>query len=183
MLKPRHVAPIALLGAFHFISVVTFCTATIMETSHARLVESLVAPIFIVSLLGWFVTGWLVLMAWTNLVFRMWTAIQAGPARTTPWKALLFHFIPFYNFYWVFPAWWGWTKDYNEFVSRRQIDGPRMPERLGLAVSIAMVANACTMGLVLTFAYCALLSVFCWKAVDRVNAIARSPEKASAPLR
>ena len=72
-------------------------------------------------------------------VYRMWKMIQDGHARTTPGKAVGFSFIPFFNFYWVFQALWGWSKDYNSFIQRNAISAPRMPEGLFLTWAIIII--------------------------------------------
>jgi len=75
-----------------------------------------------------------------KLVGKMWTAIQDGHARTTPNKAVGFLLIPFFNFYWVFQAFWGFSKDYNALISRRSVDAPNTPEGLYLTYAILSVA-------------------------------------------
>jgi len=47
---------------------------------------------------------------------RAWDHIQElGMARTTPGKAVGYLFIPFYNLYWFFVAYHGWTEDFNRY--------------------------------------------------------------------
>jgi hypothetical protein len=76
------------------------------------------------------------------LIYKMWRIVPLEFARTTPGKAVGFMFIPFFNFYWFFPAIWGWTKDFNSFLHQRQIDSKLAPEVLGLAVVIFWVVGA-----------------------------------------
>ena len=45
------------------------------------------------------------------LLYRFWTLIQDGKARTTPVKAVWFFFIPFFNFYWWYVAYVGLAED------------------------------------------------------------------------
>ena len=40
------------------------------------------------------------------MLWQAWAAVQAFDAKTTPGRAVGFLFIPFYNFYWVFVAYW-----------------------------------------------------------------------------
>jgi uncharacterized membrane protein len=63
-------------------------------------------------------------------LYRAWKMIQDGYASTTPGKAVGFIFIPFFNFYWLFQALWGWSKDYSSFIYRNTINAPRMPQGL-----------------------------------------------------
>jgi hypothetical protein len=52
------------------------------------------------------------------LVYKFWQVIQDGFARTTPGKAVGFLFIPFFNFYWWFVAFFGLSKDQNAYIDR-----------------------------------------------------------------
>ena len=117
------------------------------------------------------------------LLYRMWQAIQAGPARTTPGKAVGLLFIPFYNFYWMFQAILGWARDYNAFVAQRGIESPPAPEGLAKTLCILALVGAvpCLAPLALPVVV-VLMLVFYAKAIDCVNALALVPEKATAPL-
>jgi hypothetical protein len=70
------------------------------------------------------------------LLYKAWKAIQDGQVRTTPGRAVGFLFIPFYNFYWIFQAYWGLAKDYNSYISRHDISAARLPHGLFLAFCI-----------------------------------------------
>lgn len=70
------------------------------------------------------------------LLYKVWAAIQDGHARTTPGKAVGYMFIPFFQLYWVFQAYWGYAKDYNSYISRHDISTSRLPEGLFLAYCI-----------------------------------------------
>jgi hypothetical protein len=60
------------------------------------------------------------------LVYKFWKNIQDGFASTTPGKAVGYLFIPFYNFYWFFRAYWGLAKDSNRFIDRHFSDKPEI---------------------------------------------------------
>ena len=75
-------------------------------------------------------------VVWFVLVYRMWRAIQDGHARTTPGKAVGFLFIPFFNFYWQFEAFWGFAKDCNQYIDRHNASATKLPEGLFLASCI-----------------------------------------------
>lgn len=79
------------------------------------------------------------------LIYKMWAAIQGRGARTRAGKALGFMFIPFFNFYWVFQVYWGWTKDYNRIRESEDVELPLMPEGIGLAVCILPILGMCLM--------------------------------------
>jgi hypothetical protein len=73
--------------------------------------------------------------------WRMWKSIQDGHARTGPDKAVAFCFIPVFNLYWAFPIMWGFSVDYNRYLSRHQLDGRKLPEDLFLLATIAYVGT------------------------------------------
>ena len=52
------------------------------------------------------------------LLYKAWTAIQDGHARTTPAAAVGLMLVPMFNLYWQFQAIWGFAVDYNKYVSR-----------------------------------------------------------------
>ena len=57
------------------------------------------------------------------ILHRAWSHIQEiGLARTTPGKAVGFLFIPFFNLYWVFIAYYGWAEDYNRYIEEMGAD-------------------------------------------------------------
>jgi hypothetical protein len=66
------------------------------------------------------------------LLYRYWALIQDGKARTSPGKAVGFCFIPFFNFYWLYVAFVGLSKDLNLYCDERQTAGPRVSEGLAL---------------------------------------------------
>ena len=78
---------------------------------------------------------------WYLLLYRAWSAIQDGNASTTPEKAVGFIFIPFYNFYWVFKAWYGFARDYNRYIERNALNTPRLEESLFLAFCILFICG------------------------------------------
>ncbi len=52
------------------------------------------------------------------LTYRFWQIIQDGFQQTTPGKAVGFLFIPIFNLYWNFVAFFGLSKDMNRYVDR-----------------------------------------------------------------
>jgi len=69
------------------------------------------------------------------LLYQLWKQIPSNIARTTPGKAVGFSFIPVFNFYWWFVAFWGLCKDMNETLYRRGTSH-QVSEGLGLATCI-----------------------------------------------
>jgi hypothetical protein len=72
-------------------------------------------------------------IAFWVLIYKAWSAIQDGQARTTPGKAVGFLFIPLFNIYWLFIAIGSWGKEWNAFASRRGVVGFRASEGLFVA--------------------------------------------------
>jgi hypothetical protein len=81
--------------------------------------------LIIISMVFYFVT-----------LYKVWQAIQAIKPRSSPGKAVGFLFIPFFNWYWVFIAYWGWLKDYNSYLTKNDVQLPRVPEGVGMALAI-----------------------------------------------
>jgi hypothetical protein len=79
---------------------------------------------------------------WYLLLYKAWAVIQDGKASTTPEKAVGYIFIPFYDFYWVFRAWYGLARDYNRYVARYGFKTPKMREGLFLAFCILSICSA-----------------------------------------
>ncbi len=69
---------------------------------------------------------------------RAWRVIQPGGATTTPGKAVGLLFVPLFNLYWYFIAYWKWSQDWNRIVSshRKLAAAPRAGEGLFLAYAI-----------------------------------------------
>jgi hypothetical protein len=63
------------------------------------------------------------------LLYRLWQVIQDGYQRTTPGKAVGYLFIPFYWFYWKFRAYWGFSKETNQYIDRHFILKPELKVR------------------------------------------------------
>lgn len=49
------------------------------------------------------------------LLYKFWKLVPADEAETTPGKAVGFLFIPFFNIYWSFVAWYDLAKHYDRF--------------------------------------------------------------------
>ncbi len=107
------------------------------------------------------------------LIYKIWAAIQGPTARTTPGKAVGFLFIPFYNFYWQFMAFWGWTKDYNALVQQRGLSARRAPEGLALTICILTLAAIIPfLGYLIALVNLILMIIFYNAAIDGANAVA-----------
>lgn len=121
--------------------------------------------LLVIGLLG-LIYGSVVMMV---LLYRMWKSIQDGHTRTTPGKAVGFLFIPLFNLYWMFQAYWGFSKDYNSHLERKGLAVPKLPEGLFLAWNIIILFTWIPfLGVV---AYWAVGFVLISKICDGVNAL------------
>lgn len=126
--------------------------------------------ILLIASLGLLVYGIVILAL---LVYKMWKCIQAGSVRTTPGKAVGFLFIPLFNFYWIFQSYWGWTKDFNKYVSDKNLNSPNMPEGVALALCITtLCAMIPFLGILATIASIVLMIIFLNKAINGINSLA-----------
>jgi len=106
------------------------------------------------------------------LLHRLWSALPREFARTTPGKAVGLLFVPFFNLYWGFQAWWGWTVDYNRYIAERRIPGPRAPEGLALAfVILSILAAIPYIGVIFALVNLVLFITLVNQAIDGVAAI------------
>jgi len=131
---------------------------------------------------GWIVWPLLVLsiplviylfVVFCMFVHKSWSSIQDGHARTDPCKALGFLFIPFFNFYWIFQAYWGFAKDYNAYTARHAINNaPELPEGLFLAYCILIVLSIIPfVNFVTGIAAFIIFAVIISKVCDAVNVL------------
>lgn len=106
------------------------------------------------------------------LIYRAWEAIQDGNAYTTPGKAVGFLFIPFFNLYWIFRAWYGFARDYNRYIERHAITTSKLDKRLFLAFSILYVCSAIPYLDYLAFLpLIAMLIITANQTIDAVNSL------------
>lgn len=89
----------------------------------------------------------LVMLVWSVVlsmiyVYRAWLMLQAFGASTTPGVAVGFQFIPLFNLYWAFRAYWNWSRDYNSAIRSdpRLQNAPRATEGVFLTYCICNVA-------------------------------------------
>ena len=114
------------------------------------------------------------------LLYKSWASIQDGHARTTPCKAVGFSFIPLFNIYWVFMAFWGFAVDYNKYLARHNISVKRINEGVFLGYCILVVIGP-LLSLVpgVVFVILVLWLIFFIIIINQlcnsVNSLARSP--------
>lgn len=75
------------------------------------------------------------------LLYKAWASIQDQYTRITPGKAIGFLFIPLFNYYWVFQAYWGLAKEHNLYLKRHNLNLPELHEGFYLAYCIVLICN------------------------------------------
>jgi len=101
------------------------------------------------------------------LLYRYWAVMQPYTKRTTPGKAVGFLFIPIFNFYWIFVAYYGLAKDIDGYLNaNRGSTAPRPASGLVLSMVIlflisllAFFGNVAVLALVGILANLALIVV------------------------
>jgi hypothetical protein len=109
------------------------------------------------------------------LLYKLWATIQdpSVPPRTTPGMAVGLLFVPFYNLYWIFQVYWGWTVDFNRLAEARRRDLPRAPEGLALTwCALNLCSGIPLVGGLIALAAVVLFFVFLSQAIDCANALA-----------
>jgi hypothetical protein len=109
---------------------------------------------------------------WLVFTYKMWASIQDGRARTSPCRAVGFLFIPFYNFYWIFQAFWGFARDFNAFIARYSLKvAPLSPSLFGAYAVLTLAQLLPSIGVVFAVAnYLVMLAVVS-KVADAVNSL------------
>lgn len=76
-------------------------------------------------------------------LYRAWWIIADHTRLATPGRAVGFLFIPFYNLYWFFVAYWRWSEEWNRIVASdvAHRNPPRMTEGLFLTYAILNAAG------------------------------------------
>lgn len=115
-----------------------------------------------------------------TLIYKMWSSIQYDKPRTTPGKAVINTFIPFYNYYWNFRIYQGFAEEYNSLIRSRQLNLEKLNEKLFLKYCIFKCLEVIPFLNVLFFLipvpeiiYCKMVSQIC-EAVNELNEIATS---------
>lgn len=116
---------------------------------------------------------------WYLLLYKAWDAIQDDNASTTPQKAVGFIFIPFYNFYWIFKAWWGFAGDYNRYTSSHGLKAPKIKEGLFLAFCILFICITIPiLNYVAGLPFLVIFTITSNEAIDGINAVLAKPASA-----
>ena len=90
-------------------------------------------------MIGALVGGLLVLAGWVCyliLLYKLWSVVQDGRAQTSPGAAVGLLFIPCFNVYWQFVAYWGLSKELNRISREYRFSVPQANEQLALTACI-----------------------------------------------
>jgi len=121
-----------------------------------------------------------------TLIYKMWKAVPASVARTTPGKAVGFLFIPLFNMYWIFPALWGWSRDWNSYAANAEVKLQPISETLSLVIAVVWVVSSVFgtiasftgepgVGLALSAPNYVLIPILIFTVCDRLNAAPLQP--------
>jgi hypothetical protein len=110
-------------------------------------------------------------------LYRAWLCLSRTGGSVSPGMAVGLLFVPFFSFYWIFRAFYGFAQEWNRLThyyedTRR---GPKMSEGLFLAFCICILIFP-PLGLILIFP---VMSSLC----TAINFIARRPLQARGPVR
>lgn len=105
-------------------------------------------------------------------LYRIWSALPADQARTTPARAVALLFVPIFNLYWVFPAIVGFARDFNAVRARRNLPEPALPVALFAAYPVLTILTLVpVVGVWVTpLSFAALLAIV-GRAADAANAL------------
>jgi hypothetical protein len=153
--------------------------ASLVDVPH----EGIALPVMMVVLCALTIYGSVVMLVW---LYKMWTAIQDGHARSTPGLAIGFLFVPLFNLYWVFQAFWGFAKDYNQYARRHALSVPKLSAGVHLACSIFCLVSITAViphvGYFVIQAQSILAAVMITRSCDAVNALPAEPAVAALTL-
>jgi hypothetical protein len=104
------------------------------------------------------------------LIYRSWKAVQHEGVRGNPDKMTAFCFIPGWNFYWMFPAFRGLAKEFNDMFIKENI--AQEPFNLDLVtwMLICLFASGITFGLS-AIAFIVLWIIYTSKVKNALNAV------------
>ena len=108
---------------------------------------------------------------WKKIIERFKKHPDLEPRINSAGKAVGFQFIPFYNLYWIFPAYHGMATDINRIASKEKLN-IRLSEGLGLVIPIfTLIGLIPYVGTFLSVpAAFILLPIYLTKAFNRVEA-------------
>ena len=176
-LKPTRFSYIVALLVLETLGLVAL-VATVLAAQAYRISDNL--GVGLILLFGAWVLACLVLQVVVIAIYlhRAWRIVQSESA-VTPGKAVGLLFVPLFNLYWCFPAYYGWARAYNRLRSAHDLsDAPRVSEGLFLSFCILLIIGAIP---VIGLAVCLPLIVVSLCALRQlcaaVNYVARAGER------
>ncbi|MCX6055535.1 MAG: DUF4339 domain-containing protein [Chloroflexi bacterium] len=80
------------------------------------------------------------------IVYKSWQLVQRDGVRATPDQAVAFCFVPGWNYYWIFPAFRGLAREFNELFDRENIVHEKLNLDLVTWMIICLFASPITFG-------------------------------------
>lgn len=129
---------------------VTAPTAGEVFYNERAIQQSSDTPVILISLgLAAFVVSGILRLIYT---YRAWVVLQPATMVTTPGKAVGFLFIPLFNIYWVFIAYWKWSQEWNRITALygNTHHAPRASEGMFLtSIILGLCCNLPLLGLLI----------------------------------
>lgn len=155
--------------SFYLSSIITACViGTVLSVLGVLQLEEDFGPLILAIGLLFVICASII---WLILLHKLWALIQGEQARTTPGKAVGFMFIPFFSFYWIFQAIWGWAQDFNRFTTENKLSVPRVSESVALTFCILILVSIVPfVGILSSVGSLVLFIIFMVQAINAVNA-------------
>lgn len=107
-----------------------------------------------------------------TLTDAMWSSIEDVYARMSPAKAVGLLFIPIFNIYWMYQVLVGFVEDYNNFVSRNEIETPLLEGGIFIAhFLLTLLSLLPYIGWIAALINLVVVSIMISKICDAVNAV------------
>ena len=81
------------------------------------------------------------------LIHKGWKAVQRDGIRATPDQAVAYCFVPGWNFYWMFPAFRGLAREFNDLFAKENINHEKFNLDMVTWMLICLFASEITFGL------------------------------------
>ena len=102
------------------------------------------------------------------ILHRGWKAVQDGNAQASPGSAVGYLFIPFFNMYWIFVAYYGLMQEFNRLAIARG----RPDQKVGTGMALTMCILQATLCLALFAMPFAI--VVTWQIIGAVRDLERT---------
>jgi Flp pilus assembly protein TadD len=117
-----------------------------------------------------------------TLAYQLWSAIQDGQTRPSPWLAVGLLFVPVFNVYWFFRVVYGFSVQFNRYIERNFLSVQKLPQGLFLTFNVFCLTTCIPfVGLFAGPVACILLFIVVAKSCNGVNALAAAGSREIAP--